>query len=534
MLGTLTHPTADPAAPELTPAIDDAAARPDDGAADVRARWPSAAPECPPTSLVGRDADLAELRRLTLDPGTPFVTLTGVGGVGKSRLAAELAAQDLGRWQGRVAFVPLDGVSDASLVLPAIAGAIGVTDEPGRPLHEALNEALTDELGRAPALLVLDTAEHVRAAAPALADLQARTPGLRIVVTSRLALRVPREHVLWIEPLPVPAEGELDPDAVRDNPAAELFLERALAARPDLETTPANLALVGTICRRLDGIPLAIELAAAALRVLAPHQLLDQLDAKVVDTAAEPELEASDARPPAEPARHDGLEPRAAPGARAAAPPARRRDRGLVRARRPRRPSSSVASGAASCRWGSTSPTGCASSRTRRCCARTRPPASTSCCPPSAPTRSTGWRSPARRPRCAGRTRTRCSRSSRRRRRTSRPSTRPMPSTGWTRPTTTSARRSSGRWTRATARSRCGSPDRWPSSGGPAAITPRAGCALPPRSRSVTTPRRPSGARRWAAPGCWPRSRATTASPSRTCARRSPWPSRTATTRRGR
>jgi predicted ATPase/Tfp pilus assembly protein PilF len=293
MLGTLTHPTADPAAPELIPATDTAAARADDGDADVRARWPSAAPECPPTSLVGRDADLAELRRLTSDPATPFVTLTGIGGVGKSRLAAELAAQDLGRWQGRVAFVPLDGVSDPSLVLPAIAGAIGVTDEPGRPLHEALNEALTDELGRAPALLVLDTAEHVRAAAPALAELQARTPGLQIVVTSRLTLRVPREHVLWVEPLPVPAEGELDPDAVRANPAAELFLERALIARPDLETTNANLALVGTICRRLDGIPLAIELAAAALRVLAPHQLLDQLDAKVVDTSAEPELEAS-------------------------------------------------------------------------------------------------------------------------------------------------------------------------------------------------------------------------------------------------
>ena len=116
----------------------------------MRARWPSAAPECPPTSLVGRDADLAELRRLTRDPATPFVTLTGIGGVGKSRLAAELAAQDLGLWHGRVAFVPLDGVSDASLVLPAIAGAIGVTDEPGRPLHEALTEALTDELGRAP------------------------------------------------------------------------------------------------------------------------------------------------------------------------------------------------------------------------------------------------------------------------------------------------------------------------------------------------------------------------------------------------
>ena len=107
--------------------------------------------------------------------------------MGKSRLAAELAARDLGAWNGRVAFVPLDGVSDPSLVLPAIAGAIGVSDEPGRPLLESL----TDALGRAPTLLVLDTVEHVRAAAPTLAELQSRTPGLSIIATSRLALRHP-------------------------------------------------------------------------------------------------------------------------------------------------------------------------------------------------------------------------------------------------------------------------------------------------------------------------------------------------------
>ena len=394
MLGTLTHPTADPAAPERTPAIDDAAARADDGAADVDARAgrrPRPSARRPRSS--GATPTSPSCAGSPATRRTPFVTLTGIGGVGKSRLAAELAAQDLGRWQGRVAFVPLDGVSDASLVLPAIAGAIGVTDEPGRPLHEALTEALTDELGRAPALLVLDTAEHVRAAAPALADLQARTPGLRIVVTSRLALRVPREHVLWVEPLPVPAEGELDPDAVRDNPAAELFLERALAARPDLETTPPTSR---------SSARSAAASTASRWRSSSPRRRCGCWRRTSCSTSSTPRSSTPPPspssrrrmpRPPAEPARRDGLEPRAAAGARAAAPPARRGDRGLVRARRPRRPSSSEASGAGiAARSGSTSPTGCASSRTRRCCARTRQPASTSCCPPSAPTRSTGWR----------------------------------------------------------------------------------------------------------------------------------------------
>ncbi len=280
MLGTLTHPTADPAtlAATATSAADPRADAASDAGRQVLPRWPSAAPSCPETSLAGRADELEDLTRRTRGR-TPFLTLVGVAGVGKSRLAQELAARDLPAWRGRVAVVPLDGVSDASLVLPAIAGAVGVSDEPGRPLAEALAASL----GRRPTLLVLDTVEHVRGAAPAIADLQARTPGLAILATSRLALRVPREEIVWVEPLPVPDEGEDEVDALRANPAAALFLDRALVARPELEATPANVALVASICRRLDGIPLAIELAAAALRVLAPHQLLDQLEERVSD-----------------------------------------------------------------------------------------------------------------------------------------------------------------------------------------------------------------------------------------------------------
>ena len=249
------------------------------------------------------------------------MTLAGIGGVGKSRLAVEVTRRALVRRDGRVAFVPLDGVSDASLVVPAIAGAMGVPDEPGRTLVESLAEAL----GRAPSLLVLDTVEHVRSAAPALADLLARTPGLTILATSRIAIGVPRERVVWVDPLPVPPDTEADPDELMRNPAVALFLARAAVSRPEIEATPTNAALAAKICRRLDGIPLAIELAAAALRVLAPHQLVDQLEGRIGRDRRRAERRRRPRRgrlrpgAPAQPAGGDGLEHR--PPARPGAPP---------------------------------------------------------------------------------------------------------------------------------------------------------------------------------------------------------------------
>ena len=274
------HPTAEPTddrAPDAAIAIADPPA-------PVVAQWPGASPVVPDTSLVGRDADLRAIHELAVHGESQFITLVGVGGVGKSRLAAELAVRALAEHEGRIATVPLDAVSDASMVLPAIAGAVGVADEPGRPLPDALAEALGD--GRT--LLILDTAEHVRGAAPALADLRERTPGLTVLVTSRVALGVPRERVVWLEPLATPGEGDTDVEAVLRSPAAQLFLERAHAVRPDVEVTPTNAALIGELCRRLDGIPLAIELAAAALRVLSPHQLLDQLSERLAAAETDP------------------------------------------------------------------------------------------------------------------------------------------------------------------------------------------------------------------------------------------------------
>lgn len=236
--------------------------------------WPGAIPTTPGSTLIGRDDDLATLRRLTTPGGHGFVTLAGIGGVGKSRLAVELAMTELDAWQGRVAFVPLDAVREASLVLPAIADALGVADDPGRSTLETLAGALGPE----PALLVLDTVEHVRPAAPALANLFDRVPGLTLLATSRIALGIPRERLLRVEPLGVARPSDDDPETLVHTPSVALFLDRARHARPDLEPTPANVLLAAEICRRLDGIPLAIELAAASLRVLAPHQVVAQLE----------------------------------------------------------------------------------------------------------------------------------------------------------------------------------------------------------------------------------------------------------------
>lgn len=247
----------------------------------VTPRWPAAAPVAADTPLVGRERELEELGRLVRDRPASLVTLVGIGGVGKSRLAAEFAWRELERFAGRVAVIPLDGVTDPSLVLPAIAGALGIPDEPGRPLADRLVE----DLGRHPALLVLDTVEHLRAAGPILAELLARAPAVVAVATSRVALGIPNERIAWVEPLEAPGPGETDAAAMAASPSVALFLAHARVARPDLDPTPETLTAVAEICRRLDGIPLAIELAAAAVRVVAPYQLLDQLRERLAHDA---------------------------------------------------------------------------------------------------------------------------------------------------------------------------------------------------------------------------------------------------------
>ncbi|RZS63686.1 putative ATPase [Agromyces ramosus] len=229
----------------------------------------------PPDELLGREADLGTLLDwLGGDDPRRLVTLVGPGGIGKTRLAIEAARLARDRFD-RVTFVELEHVRDAGGVLPAVARALGVRDDGSVPTLERLAVAR----GGRRDLLVLDNFEQVIAAAPEVAALVIELPDATVVVTSRARLRVHGEQVFDVEPLRLP----LDPDAVSlaevaDAPAVRLFLERAHAADARFDLTVENAEDVARICRALDGVPLAIELAAACIRVLTPTAILAKLD----------------------------------------------------------------------------------------------------------------------------------------------------------------------------------------------------------------------------------------------------------------
>src|SRR5688572_14072230 len=225
----------------------------------------------PLTALLGRETDLKALLHLMADPAARLITLIGPGGVGKTRLALELARAIADEGACRVVFVALAAVRNAAFVAPAIAEALGVLGDAAFDLPRRARLACEGQ----PTLLVLDNFEHVLDMAPLVADLLIAVPTLRVLTTSRAPLRVRGEREYAVGPLALDVDVDVrSPADLARAPALRLFVERARDVQPDFRLTTWNGPTVSAICRRLDALPLAIELAARWIKVLTTEDLL--------------------------------------------------------------------------------------------------------------------------------------------------------------------------------------------------------------------------------------------------------------------
>lgn len=230
------------------------------------------------TAFIGREKEVEEVCALFRRPDVALLTLTGPGGTGKTRLGLQAAAELIDDFPDGVWFVDLAPLTDADLVIPAITGVLGIKESASSSLVDTLSDYLRDKR----MLLVLDNFEHVIAASPQVSQLLAICPYLKVLVTSRLPLRVSGEHEYPVLPLTLPDPRHLPSlKQMTQYEAVRLFIERAVAIRPDFQVTNENAPAIAEICARLDGLPLAIELAAARIRLFPPQALLNRLSSRL-------------------------------------------------------------------------------------------------------------------------------------------------------------------------------------------------------------------------------------------------------------